>query len=156
MPPSIPEEPPALVDWSSYLPLLVPLYTSYLWLSLYRFIINFKSSHSPTSGCRKRVAPEFSTFHFFPFLPEVFVPGTSRAVQTHFVPSWYKEKWKEWKVENYGATRFLQPTVNKQNLIQRFCLNLISLVSCRLTRSRASFCVVTTRIRVPICFTHGT
>jgi hypothetical protein len=64
-----------------------------------------------TSGCRKRVAPEFSTFHFFPFLPEVFVPGTSRAVQTHFVPSWYKEKWKKWKVENSGATRFLQPTV---------------------------------------------
>jgi hypothetical protein len=29
------------------------------------------------------------------FLPEVFVPGTSRAVQTHFVPSWYKEKWKK-------------------------------------------------------------
>jgi hypothetical protein len=30
---------------------------------------------------------------FFHFSPEVFVPGTSRAVQTHFVPSWYKEKW---------------------------------------------------------------
>jgi hypothetical protein len=59
----------------------------------------------------KRVTPEFSTFHFFPFLREVFVPGTSRAVQTHFVPSWYKEKWKKWKVENSGATRFLQPAV---------------------------------------------
>ncbi len=64
-----------------------------------------------TTGCRKRVAPEFSPFHIFPFLPEVFVPRTSRAVQTHFVPSWYKEKWKKWKGENSGATRFLQPTV---------------------------------------------
>jgi hypothetical protein len=33
----------------------------------------------------------------FPFLPEVFVPGTSRAVQTDFEP--YKEKWKKWKRE---------------------------------------------------------
>jgi hypothetical protein len=87
---------------------------------------NFKKNPSPflgdrtedrkcwdgsTVGCRKRVAPEFSTFHIFPFLPEVFVPGTSRAVQTHFVPSWYKEKWKKWKVrtklrgDTFPATR---------------------------------------------------
>ena len=44
-------------------------------------------------------------------LPEVFVRGTSRAVQTHFVPSRYKEKWKKWKRENSGTTRFLQPAV---------------------------------------------
>jgi hypothetical protein len=59
-----------------------------------------------TTDCRKRVAPKFSLFHIFPFLPEVFVPGTSRVVQTHFVPSRYKEKWKKWKRENSGATRF--------------------------------------------------
>jgi hypothetical protein len=59
----------------------------------------------------KRVTPEFSPFHFFPFLPEVFVPGTSGAVQTHFVPSWYKEDWKKWKGENSGVTRFTKPAV---------------------------------------------
>ena len=64
-----------------------------------------------TADCKKRVTPEFSPFDFFPFLPEVFVLGTSRAVQTHFVPSWYKEKWKKWKGENSGVTRFQKPAV---------------------------------------------
>jgi hypothetical protein len=39
-----------------------------------------------TTDCRKRVAPKFSLFHIFPFLPEVFVPGTSRVVQTNGRP----------------------------------------------------------------------
>jgi hypothetical protein len=38
-----------------------------------------------TEDCTKRVTPEFSPLHFFPFPVEVFVPGTSRPVQTHFV-----------------------------------------------------------------------
>jgi len=66
-----------------------------------------------TAGFVKRVTPEFSPFHFFPFLPEVFGPGTSGAVQTHFVPSWYKEKWKKWKGENSGVTRLQKPAVEQ-------------------------------------------
>jgi hypothetical protein len=38
-----------------------------------------------SEDCTKRVTPGFSPFHFFPFPVEVFVPGTSRPVQTHFV-----------------------------------------------------------------------
>jgi len=48
------------------------------------------------------------------FLPEVFVPGTSRPVQNHFVPSWYKEKWKKWKGENSGVTRFVKSPVHSE------------------------------------------
>jgi hypothetical protein len=48
--------------------------------------------------------------YFLPFLPKVFVPGTSRAVQTHFVPSWYKEKWKKWKGETPGEFNLLENT----------------------------------------------
>ena len=51
-----------------------------------RCVINISCYHC-TADCRKRVDPEFSPSHIFPFLLEVFVPGTSRAVQTHFVPS---------------------------------------------------------------------
>ncbi len=73
--------------------------------------LNGREQLGVTADCRKRVAPEFSPFQIFPFLREVFVPGTSRAVQTHFVPSWYKEKWKKRKGENSGVTRFVQSAV---------------------------------------------
>ena len=63
------------------------------------------------SRFHKTCHPGVFSFHFFPFPPEVFVPGTSREVQTHFVPSWYKEKWKKWKGENSGVTRFVQSVV---------------------------------------------
>ena len=35
----------------------------------------------------------------------------SRAVQSHFVPSWYKEKWKKVERENSGVKRFMNYVV---------------------------------------------
>jgi hypothetical protein len=64
-----------------------------------------------TAGCRKRVAPEFSTFHVFHF--SLYQDGTKWVCTVRDVPGTKTSgrNGKMWKVENSGATRFLQPAV---------------------------------------------
>ncbi len=70
-----------------------------------------KSKKFSTAGCRKRVAPEFSLFHFFHF--SLYLDGTKWVCTARDVPGTktFGRNGKMWKGENSGATRFQQSAV---------------------------------------------
>jgi len=60
-----------------------------------------------TVGCRKRVAQEYSLFHFFHY--SLYLDGTKRVCTERDVPGTKTSgrNGKMWKGENSGETRFL-------------------------------------------------